>query len=224
MSDATVHDSADLHAPVVPPAPQPRAANRALDVSLGIVALIASTPILVGAAIALRVSRDRGPLLFRAMRVGERGRPIAVLKLRTMVDGPATGPGFTGSNDPRVTRVGRVLRRYKLDELPQLVNVLRGEMSLVGPRPEDPRYVDWSDPLHRFVYAARPGITGPSQIAFRHEERLLDVPGSERLYRTEVLPAKLALDADYLARRTVASDLRMLAATARALVARDRAG
>jgi lipopolysaccharide/colanic/teichoic acid biosynthesis glycosyltransferase len=210
------------------PQPAPRASRRSLDLVIGSLALIAATPILALAVLATRLTGDRGPILHRAIRVGEGGRPVTVLKLRTMVvptaaDGPA-GPGITRSGDPRITRVGRTLRRFKIDELPQLINVLRGEMSLVGPRPEDPRYVDWSDPLHRFVFWARPGITGPSQIAFRHEERLLEVAEPERLYRTEVLPAKLALDADYLARRTAASDLRMLFATARVLFARDTAG
>ena len=205
--------------------PRPRAAHRSLDVVVGLLALIAAVPILAFAILAIRLTGDRGPILFRATRVGEGGHPIEVLKLRTMVASSAgqdpASPGITRSGDPRITRVGRLLRRLKIDELPQLINVLRGEMSLVGPRPEDPRYVDWSNPVHRFVFTARPGITGPSQIAFRHEERLLEVPDPERQYRSEVLPAKLALDADYLSRRTTMSDLRMLAATARVLFARE---
>ena len=209
------------------PGPAPRAARRSLDLIVGLLALIAATPILAVAVLATRFTGDRGPILHRATRVGEGGHPIEVLKLRTMVV-PTTelarpDPGITRSGDPRITRVGRLRRHLKIDELPQLLNVLRGEMSLVGPRPEDPRYVDWSDPVHRFVFAARPGITGPSQIAFRHEERLLEVPDPERQYRSEVLPAKLALDADYLSRRTVASDLRMLVATARVLFVRKSA-
>ncbi len=119
-----------------------------------------------------------------------------------------------------ITPVGRVLRRYKIDELPQFLDVVSGDMSVVGPRPEDPRYVDWTDPLHRFVFAARPGITGPSQIAFRHEERLLAVEDPEHEYRTVVLPEKLRLDADYLRRRTIASDLAMVVATIRAILDR----
>jgi lipopolysaccharide/colanic/teichoic acid biosynthesis glycosyltransferase len=206
----------------------PRAASRALDLIVGLLALIVASPILAVAVLAERLTGDRGPVLYRASRVGEGGRPIEVLKLRTMRAWSAAPesarPGITRSGDPRITRVGRYLRRFKIDELPQLVNVLRGEMSLVGPRPEDPRYVDWTDPLHRFVFTARPGITGPSQIAFRHEERLLEVPDPDGHYRSEVLPAKLALDAAYLARRTVISDLRMLGATARAIFGRGPAG
>ncbi len=210
------------------PGDRPRAAHRSLDLVIGLLALIGAGPILAFAVLAMRLGGDHGPILYRATRVGEGGRPIKVLKLRTMVVSPVdpggpAAPGVTRSNDPRITRVGRFLRRLKIDELPQLVNVLRGEMSLVGPRPEDARYVDWSDPVHRFVFSARPGITGPSQIAFRHEERLLEVGDPERYYRTTLLPAKLALDADYLARRTILSDLRMLAATARVLFAHPTA-
>jgi lipopolysaccharide/colanic/teichoic acid biosynthesis glycosyltransferase len=194
----------------------PRNAHRWLDLGLGLAGLIVALPILAVAGVATRLGGDRGPLLYRATRVGEGGRPIVVYKLRTMAVA-TTGPAITRSGDPRITPIGRFLRRSKIDELPQLINVVRGEMSLVGPRPEDPMYLDWGDPLHRFVFAARPGITGPSQIAFRHEERLLEVADPEHLYRTEILPAKLALDADYLSRRSTASDIRILAATLRAI-------
>ncbi len=152
----------------------PRQASRVLDVCLGVAGLLVAAPVAVAAAIAMRASGDFGPLLYRARRVGENGRDITVYKLRTMKVG-AVGLPITSSGDDRITPVGRVLRRFKLDELPQFLNVVRADMSVVGPRPEDPRYVDWSDPLHRFVFSARPGITGPSQIAFRHEEHLLAI-------------------------------------------------
>lgn len=191
---------------------RPRPASRALDLALGIVGLVVAAPLVVGAWIAMRVSGDRGPLLYRARRVGEDGRDMTVYKLRTMRVA-AAGLPITSSADERITSVGRVLRRFKLDELPQFLNVVRGEMSVVGPRPEDPSYVDWADPLHRFVFSARPGITGPSQIAFRHEERLLAVSDPDTYYRTVVLPQKLEMDAGYLRRRTFRSDLGMVAAT-----------
>ena len=196
--------------------PIPRS-RRALDLVLGSVGLLAAAPILVAAIAAARLSGDRGPVLYRAARVGEGGRPFVAFKLRTM-RANAGGTRVTVDADPRVTRVGRVLRRYRLDELPQLLNVVRGEMSLVGPRPEDPRYVDWSDPLHRLVFAARPGITGPAQLAFRDEARLMSGPDPEAVYRAEILPAKLALDAAYLRERTLASDVRILVRTALALL------
>ena len=129
-----------------------------------------------------------------------------------MTDG-AIGSNLTMSGDPRVTRLGRVLRRYRIDELPQLVNVVRGEMSLVGPRPEDPSFVDLSDPLHRRVFSARPGITGLAQLEFHDEAERLEGPDAERLYRDEILPAKLRLDAAYLDQRTTLMDLRILART-----------
>ena len=104
------------------------------------------------------------------------------------------------------------MRRYRLDELPQLINVIRGEMSLVGPRPEDPAYVDLADPLHRRVFSAKPGITGLAQLEYHDEADLLAGPDADQRYRREILPAKLRLDAEYLDRRTTLLDLKILAA------------
>ena len=114
--------------------------------------------------------------------------------------------------------VGRILRRYRIDELPQLFNVLRGEMSLVGPRPEDPRFVDWTDPVHRRVFTAKPGITGLAQLDFHDEaQRLFGLDVEER-YRREILPAKLRLDLEYLDHRSTLLDLRILARTVRTIL------
>jgi lipopolysaccharide/colanic/teichoic acid biosynthesis glycosyltransferase len=184
---------------------------------LGSVALLFAAPILAGVALFMRLSGDRGPILYRARRLGEGARIITVLKVRTMVV-DAGGLNVTTSGDPRVTRLGRLLRRYRIDELPQLVNVLRGEMSLVGPRPEDPVYVDLSDPLHRRVFSARPGITGLAQLAFHDEAGLLTGPDAERRYRDEVLPAKLRLDAEYLDRRSTKLDVEILLRTIRTVL------
>lgn len=186
--------------------------KRALDLVVGAPALVMAMPILVGILVAMRLSGDRGPFLYRATRVGEGGNPITVLKVRTMVV-DASGAGITGAADPRITRLGRALRRYRIDELPQLLNVVRGDMSLVGPRPEDPRYVDWSDPAHRRVFVAKPGITGLAQLAFHDEARMLAGPDVEDRYRREILPAKLRLDLEYLDRRSALLDLRILART-----------
>lgn len=191
--------------------------KRILDITLGSFALALATPILAGAAMAMRVSGDRGPFLYRARRVGEGAHVITVLKVRTMTEG-AGGSRVTIAKDPRVTPLGRILRRYKIDELPQLVNVVRGEMSLVGPRPEDPVYVDLFNPLHRRVFSARPGITGVAQLAYHDEADHLAGPDPDRRYREEVLPAKLKLDAEYLDRRTMWLDLQILLRTVRTVL------
>jgi lipopolysaccharide/colanic/teichoic acid biosynthesis glycosyltransferase len=191
--------------------------KRALDLVVGSFALLVSVPVLLGVALGMRLTGDHGPFLYRAQRVGEGGRRITVLKVRTMLEG-SRGSGLTARGDPRVTRLGRLLRRYRIDELPQLINVVRGEMSLVGPRPEDPRFVDLSDPHHRRVFMARPGITGLAQLRYRDEALLLTGPDFERRYREEILPAKLLLDAEYLEMRSMWVDLRILVQTISAVL------
>jgi len=198
---------------------RPSRTKRLFDLLVGSLALILSLPVIAAAVVTAHLSGDRGPAFHRARRVGPGGRPITVLKLRTMRVDAKQGPGITRDGDPRVTPIGRVLRRYKLDELPQLWNVVRGEMSLVGPRPEDPRYVDWANPLHRKVFTAVPGITGPAQLAYRWEEQLLVGDDPERLYRERVLPAKLELDSRYLDEQSLLLDVRILARTALAPLA-----
>jgi lipopolysaccharide/colanic/teichoic acid biosynthesis glycosyltransferase len=189
---------------------------------LSTLGLAVALPVIVVAAIAMRLTHDRGTVFFRATRVGEGGRPFRIVKLRTMRPSEG-GPAITASADQRITPLGRRLRRAKLDELPQLWNVIRGEMSLVGPRPEDPRFVDWNDPLHRLVFTARPGITGAAQVEYRDEESLIPTDETERTYRERILPAKLALDAAYLRDRSLRGDLRLLARTVAAVAARRNA-
>lgn len=123
------------------------------------------------------------------------------------------GPGITTAQDPRVTPIGRFMRRTKLDELPQLVNVLKGEMSLVGPRPEDPRYVALYTPTQRQVLSVRPGITSPASLQFRNEAEALKGAGWEAVYINELMPAKLQIELDYLQRRTLLTDLRIILQT-----------
>jgi lipopolysaccharide/colanic/teichoic acid biosynthesis glycosyltransferase len=188
-----------------------------MDVVLGTIGLVMAAPILAWAAVAMRLSGDRGPFLYRARRVGEGGELFTILKVRTMTT-DRSGSKLTLAGDPRVTRVGRTLRRYRLDELPQLVNVVRGDMSLVGPRPEDPAYVDLTDALHRRVFSAKPGITGLTQLAYRDEATLLGGADAEQRYRDEILPAKLRLDAEYLDRRSTLLDLQILARTVAAVL------
>jgi lipopolysaccharide/colanic/teichoic acid biosynthesis glycosyltransferase len=160
-----------------------------------------------------------GGLWHRARRVGRDGRPFTLYKWRTMVVGAdRDGPAVTSAGDPRVTPVGRRLRQTKLDELPQFWNVLKGDMSLVGPRPEDPTYVARYTPAQRRVLEVKPGITSPASVRYRHEEELLRGEGWEQVYLEEVLPAKLALELDYLARRSLLGDLWILVQTAGALL------
>lgn len=193
------------------------ALKRTCDVLVSIAGLIVFSP--VGLCAAIAVALDDGlPLLYGARRVGQHGRVFTMYKLRTMRrDAARLGPAITGSNDPRVTRVGRVLRSTRLDELPQLWNVLRGDMSLVGPRPEDPAYVALYSPAQRAVLALRPGITGPAQLRFAHEARLLR-PGHEHEdYAAYVLPAKLSVDLEYVAAPSLRRDVSIAARTIRAL-------
>jgi lipopolysaccharide/colanic/teichoic acid biosynthesis glycosyltransferase len=172
------------------------------------------SPLLGLIAAAIRLDTP-GPILFRATRSGRGGLPFTMYKFRTMRVRPdAHGPKITTHADSRITRVGRVLRPARLDELPNLWNVLRGEMSLVGPRPEDPHYVELYTPEDRAVLAARPGVTSLAALLYRDEERLLVGEGWERVYVEQVMPAKLAIDRAYVERRSLALDLKILAATA----------
>jgi lipopolysaccharide/colanic/teichoic acid biosynthesis glycosyltransferase len=185
----------------------------------GLAALV-TLPLVAVLAVAVRLGSP-GPVLYPSMRIGEGGRPFRCLKLRTMRWDPAgDGPEVTVRDDVRLTSVGRRLRRLRLDELPQLWNVARGEMRLVGPRPESPRFVDLSDALHREVFTVRPGITGLTQLLYADEADLLDQAEPERHYREAVLPEKLRLDVAYLRHRSTRLDLWILAQTPLALAGR----
>jgi lipopolysaccharide/colanic/teichoic acid biosynthesis glycosyltransferase len=195
-----------------------RAAKRAVDVAAAAFGLAALSPLLVALGAAVRLTSP-GPALFRQERVGRGGRRFRIVKLRTMVDGAqAMGPELTAAGDARVTPLGRQLRRAKLDELPQLWNVLVGEMSLVGPRPEVPRFVAENALAYRSLLAVRPGITDPASLAFRHEEELLAARADrERAYSDEILPQKLALSRAWLERPSLLGDLRLVVRTLAAL-------
>jgi lipopolysaccharide/colanic/teichoic acid biosynthesis glycosyltransferase len=199
-----------------------RGLPRVIECLVAWMAVLALAPLLVAIAVAVRLSSP-GPVLYRQQRIGRDGVPFTVLKFRTMhVGADATGQ-LTVGQDPKVTRVGVWLRRHKFDELPQLLNVLHGEMGLVGPRPEVPEYVrgDLADQV--FVLRARPGLSDPASLAFRDEAALLsgsDDPAEH--YRSVVLPAKLRLSADYLRRRTAVSDVGVLVRTALCVIAPQR--
>lgn len=194
-------------------------AKRGLDLLLGGLLLAASLPVQGVVAILVRLSSP-GPILHRATRVGMGGSAFTLYKFRSMRLGAAqAGPGITAADDPRTNSIGRFLRRTRLDELPQLFNVIRGEMSLVGPRPEDPRFVALYDEEQRAILLVRPGITGPTQLRFRHEERMLTGPDPEASYVRDVLPQKLAIDLEYVRHHTLPGDLRILLRTVTVLVA-----
>ncbi len=181
--------------------------KRLFDFVVAFIGLILLSPVLLLIAVLIKMDSP-GSAFFLGERVGQHGRPFKIMKFRTMVeDAVRLGPGITSSEDSRVTRVGRFIRRAKLDELPQLWNVVIGEMSLVGPRPEDPCYVARYSPEQREVLRVRPGITSAASLEYRNEEMLLSGPDWERVYRTQVLPGKLAIELAYLSRRTLATDV-----------------
>ena len=190
-------------------------AKRAIDVAVAALGLAGLAPVLDAIAVAVRLDSP-GPVFYRARRVGRGGLEFSMYKFRTMHARRAEhGPRITHGDDRRITRVGGVLRRSKLDELPQLWNVLRGDMSLVGPRPEDPHYVALYSPEQRRVLDVRPGITSLASVRYRDEERLLRGPDWERTYVTAVMPAKLRIDLDYVEQQSLLLDARILSATAR---------
>jgi lipopolysaccharide/colanic/teichoic acid biosynthesis glycosyltransferase len=190
--------------------------RRLLDVVASVVGLVVLSPLLAVLAAAVKLS-STGPVLHRGERVGGGGKLFTLYKFRSMRPGH-TGPVITRAKDPRITAVGRFLRRMKLDELPQLINVLRGDMSLVGPRPEVPRYVALYDAEQRRILSARPGMTSPASLLYRAEEEQLVGDEWERYYVETIMPAKLRIDLEYIDRRSVASDLRVIAGTLAALL------
>lgn len=192
-------------------------AKRAFDVVVSAAGLLVLAPALCLLAALVRLSSP-GPAFFRQERIGRGGRPFELLKFRSMRPS-AGGPQVTAGSDRRITPVGRFLRATKLDELPQLINVVRGDMSLVGPRPEVARYVQHYTDAQREVLSVRPGITGISQLLFRHEEEMLagqeDVEG---FYIREIMPQKLELDLRYVADHSVAGDAGIILRTLLAIV------
>jgi lipopolysaccharide/colanic/teichoic acid biosynthesis glycosyltransferase len=198
----------------------PTRAERLVDLVLAGLLLVLFLPVLLLLALAIRVDSP-GPVLHRATRIGLGGRPFSLYKFRTMIDGAAgQGPHITAARDPRVTRVGRVLRRTKVDEFPQLWNVLRGDMRLVGPRPEDPRFVALYAPDEQLVLSVCPGLTGPSQLTFFDEEAMLASASRdpETTYVRDILPRKLAIDLEYARQHDLGTDLVILVRTLRVVL------
>ena len=187
------------------------AVKRAIDIAVALTALLLLIPLLLTIAILIVID-SKGPVFYHAERVGFRGRRLRMLKFRKMRV-KASGPALTTRGDARLTRVGRVLVRGRLDELPQLWHVLRGQMSLVGPRPEDPRFVARHARDYRDILRVRPGLTGLSQIAFADEASVLRLDDPVGHYLEAILPQKVALDRLYAANPTLGSDVRILSWT-----------
>lgn len=188
--------------------------KRTFDIVVALIALIALSPLLL--ILSLAVGMTSGlPVLFCQRRIGQGGRPFMILKFRSMVvDADRAGLSITAAGDSRITPIGRIMRKLKLDELPQLWNVLRGDMSLVGPRPEVPRYVAKYSPDQRRVLALKPGITDLATIEFRNEEALLRAAeDTESYYMEHCLPRKIELNLTYAARASFWSDIVIIART-----------
>lgn len=196
--------------------------KRLIDLALAVVALVVLSPLLLAAMLWVRAD-SAGPVFFRQERVGRHGRVFRIHKLRTMhVDASQRGPAITEFDDPRITRAGRWLRHYRIDELPQLIDVITGHMSLVGPRPEVPRFVALYPPeLRERVLAVRPGITDPASLEFADEVNLLAGSADpERTYVDVILPRKLRRQVEYAERASWVTDLAVIGRTLRMLAQR----
>jgi len=190
--------------------------KRSFDIAASLLGLVVLSPVLVVLAIAILI--DSGaPVLFTQERVGRGGIPFRIHKFRTMR--PAGGPQITAGGDPRITRIGGFLRRTKLDELPQLWDILRGKMSFVGPRPEVPAMFEhYPAGARDRIVSVRPGITDLATLEFRHEEDLLaDADDPVRTYIEDIVPQKVALYLEYLDRRSFGLDLSIIGRTIAAL-------
>lgn len=198
------------------------ATKRGLDLLVAAVAAAVLSPLFLVIAAIIKLD-SAGPVLYVGRRIGLHGRPFGMFKFRTMVTDAERQGSSTGKNDPRVTRAGRFLRRHKLDELPQLFNVLKGEMSLVGPRPEVEEHTRDYDDRERLILTVRPGITDYSSLRFVNLAEVLgegDPRHAHEIYLTEVRAKKNALRLEYVERRSLTEDFRILALTAGMLLRR----
>lgn len=194
-------------------------AKRAMDIVLSACALAVLCPLLLLIALAILID-DPGPVFYRQVRVGRNGKTFRIFKFRSMVmDADKKGLAITVGRDSRITRVGAVLRKTKLDELAQLLNVLLGQMSFVGPRPEVPKYVELYTPYQRQVLLVRPGITDYASIAYRNENDLLaGAPNPEAMYIEQIMPDKIELNMKYLREISPLADIRLILKTIVAVI------
>ena len=194
------------------------ALKRALDLAVAVPLLVLAAPVFLAVAATIKLESPGG-VFFRCRRVGRGGRDLRMLKFRKMHDG-ARGPALVQERDERLTRIGAFLAKTKLDELPQLWNVIKGDMSLVGPRPEDPSFVEQHHEDYAAILAVRPGVTGLSQLAFARESEILDAGDREGHYTSRILPQKMHMDRLYAERRSLSMDLKILWWTFCAVVGR----
>jgi lipopolysaccharide/colanic/teichoic acid biosynthesis glycosyltransferase len=188
--------------------------KRGFDLITSTIALVVLSPLLLGIAVAIKAGSP-GPVFYRGERIGRDGRPFRILKFRTMVvDAEKRGGTSTAGDDPRITAVGRFLRRWKLDELPQLVNVWKGEMSIVGPRPQVRWAVELYDERERELLSVRPGITDWASIRFRNEAEILrGSPDPDRAYLEKIAPEKIRLGLLYVEQQSLWTDLKIIQTT-----------
>lgn len=188
--------------------------KRIFDIVCSGLGLMILSPFLLFIAIRIKMDSD-GPVFFKQIRVGEKGREFKILKFRTMVvDAEKLGRQITVGNDSRITKIGAFLRKYKIDELPQLINVFKGDMSLVGPRPEVPRYVNMYTEEQRKVLDVKPGITDLASIRYRDENELLgQAENPDEFYINTIMPDKLALNLEYINKSNIFLDIYIILKT-----------
>ncbi len=181
--------------------------KRTFDILVSLLGLILLAPIFTVVGILIKID-SKGPIFYLQERIGKRFRPFKIIKFRTMFHYNHIGHLVTASNDRRITRIGKYLRKYKLDELPQLFNVLKGDMSLVGPRPEVKKYVDLFQSDYNMILTVRPGITDPASLKYLNEEEILaSHPDFEDAYIKKVLPDKIKLSLEYVKNQNIIDDI-----------------
>jgi lipopolysaccharide/colanic/teichoic acid biosynthesis glycosyltransferase len=188
--------------------------KRVLDIMFSLVGLIILSPFFIIIGILIKLD-SKGPIFFKQIRVGRNEKPFEILKFRTMVtDAEKKGTQITVGKDSRVTKIGSFLRKAKLDELPQLINVLKGDMSLVGPRPEVPRYTAYYNQVQKKIFDVRPGITDYASIKYSSENEILGKSENpEKTYIEEIMVDKLKINLEYIEKRSVFEDIYIILAT-----------
>lgn len=193
--------------------------KRLFDVVFSLLGIILLFPLFILVSVFIKLDTP-GPVFFKQMRIGKAGNPFYIYKFRTMIaNADKLGPSVTSKNDLRITKTGRILRKYKIDELPQLFNVLKGDMSLVGPRPEVPKYVEKYNEYQKKVLSLKPGITDPASLKFRNEEEILasydikEEEDLENIYINEIMPIKIELNLKYAENANIITDFLIIIRT-----------
>ena len=199
--------------------------KRFFDITLSLLLLLIIAPLMIIISIYIYIDSP-GSIFYKQVRIGKRNRPFNIFKFRTMINRKSSNwPKITSKNDPRVTSTGKILRRYKLDELPQLINVLRGDMSFVGPRPEVPKFVNyWSKEEKNLILSIRPGITDPASILFSNESEEIENSNSEEFYINNIMPKKIRIYILYIKDNSLLKDLKIIIQTILRLCIKQRKG